>query len=132
MPMGTRCNMQPNATITQRTTEGTQPYREVCKGRCARGSTTKLHTCTLKGVRNPRVPIAKDTTGGNGSSASNSDAKCSTVPSPPSVMQKSTSVGHQCVQPCIDTVHATPTLRAVKCFVLGKLNLGHWALHKHV
>ncbi len=43
-------------------------------------------------MRKPRVPIAKDTTGGRGSSASNKEARWSTVPSPPSVIAKSTSV----------------------------------------
>lgn len=35
--------------------------------------------------------MAKATTGGSGSSATNRLVRCSTVPSPPSVMQKSAS-----------------------------------------
>ena len=41
------------------------------------------------GVRNPSVPIAKAVTGGSAASCLKSDAVCSTVPSPPSVTQKS-------------------------------------------
>jgi hypothetical protein len=39
-----------------------------------------LKSATSKGVRKPSVPIEKHTTGGSGSS-SNSEARCSTVPS---------------------------------------------------
>lgn len=45
---------------------------------------------TSKGVKKPRVPMAKLTTGGSGSSATKREARCRTVPSPPNVIQRST------------------------------------------
>lgn len=42
-----------------------------------------------KGVRKPSVPMANAMTGGSAASDRNRDAVCSTVPSPPSVTQKS-------------------------------------------
>lgn len=49
---------------------------------------------TSKGVKKPSVPIANDTSGGSGVSSLKRDVRCSTVPSPPSVTQKSTSALH--------------------------------------
>ena len=51
----------------------------------------EAYSVTSKGVRKPSVPIAKLTSGGSGVSSEKSDVRCSTVPSPPSVTQKSTS-----------------------------------------
>lgn len=53
-----------------------------------------LKSETSKGVRKPRVPMAKETTGGRGVSSANREVRCSTVPSPPSDTQKSTSAAH--------------------------------------
>ena len=49
---------------------------------------------TSKGVKKPSVPIANDTSGGSGVSSLKRDVRCNTVPSPPSVTQKSTSALH--------------------------------------
>ena len=56
-------------------------------GKCLDNRGSKLEAS--KGVRNPSVPIAKAVTGGSAVSWRNSDAVCSTVPSPPRVTQKS-------------------------------------------
>ena len=50
-----------------------------------------LNSDTSNGVRKPSVPIANDATGGRGWSCQNSEVRWSTVPSPPSATQKSTS-----------------------------------------
>ena len=50
-----------------------------------------LKSPASKGVRNPSVPILKLMTGGKGVSSTKREVRCSTVPSPPRDMQKSTS-----------------------------------------
>ena len=55
--------------------------------RCRQGTKSP----TSKGVRKPRVPMLKLITGGKGVSSTNREVRCSTVPSPPRLMQKSTA-----------------------------------------